>query len=125
MRLPAPAVETYTGIVDLLHRNRCTTFIGYPSTNSLYLWSDLPSPRPQPPNAWMDAFDAERQQRVVDELRAARRPCAVVSEERAGMYLQGAEVEDRPLVHYIFNEFEEAGQAGDFKLLVPKGDAAP
>jgi hypothetical protein len=124
MHLPAATVETYTGIVDLLHRHNCTTFIGYPATNSLYLWSGFESPAPQPPNAWMDAFDQTRQQRVVDELRASRRPCAVVSEERAAMYLQGATADDLPLVHYIFNDFREVAQVGDFQLLVPKGPAA-
>jgi hypothetical protein len=125
MHLPAPAVETYTGIVDLLRRNHCTTFVGYPSTNSLYLWSGLEGPPPQLPNAWMDAFDPALQRRVVRELRASGRPCAVVSEERASMYLQGGAAEDLLLVHYIFNDFEKAGQAGDFQLLVPKGDSAP
>jgi hypothetical protein len=124
MRLPAPMVETYTGIVDLLHRYRCSTFVGYPSTNSLYLWSGLESPAPQLPNAWMDAFDRAKQQRVVNELRASRRPCAVVSEERAGMYLQGAPAADLPLVHYIFNDFKQVAQVGDFQLLLPKAAAA-
>jgi hypothetical protein len=125
MHLPAPTVETYTGIVDLLRRYRCSTFVGYPSTNSLYLWSGLEAPAPQLPNAWMEAFDRAQQQRVVRELRASPRPCAVVSEERAGMYLQGAPAGDLPLVSYIFNDFEQVGQAGDFQLLVPKGSAAP
>ncbi len=124
MHLPQPAVETYTGVVDLLHRHRCSTFVGYPSTASFYLWSGLESPKPQLPNAWMDAFGRAKQQRVVDELRASRRPCALVSEERAGMYLQGAPAPELPLYRYIFDDFRQVAQVGDYQVLVPKEGAA-
>jgi hypothetical protein len=120
MRLPQPTADTYTGIVDLLHRYRCSTFVGYPSTNSLYLWSGLDAPKPQLPNAWMEAFDRDQQQRIVDEMRASPRPCVVRSEERAGMYLPEGPPVNRPLVDYVFDEFEPVGTSGDFELLIPK-----
>jgi hypothetical protein len=41
------------------------------------------------------------------------------------MYLQGAAADDLPLVNYIFNDFREVAQVGDFQLLVPKGGSAP
>lgn len=125
LHLPAPTVETYVGVVDLLHKYRCSTFVGYPSTNSLYLWSGLEAPRPQLPNAWMDVFDRGQQQRVVRQLRASPRPCAISSEERAGMYLAGGPASDLPLVHYVFNDFRPVAQVGDFQFLVPKSRAAP
>jgi hypothetical protein len=124
LHLPAPTVETYTGVVDLLHQYHCSTFVGYPSTNSLYLWSGLDAPEPQLPNAWMGAFDRTQQQRVVDEMRASPWPCVIRSEERAGMYLQGAPAADLPLVHYLFNDFTPVAQVGDFELLLPKGRSA-
>ncbi len=121
LHLPPPTVEVYAGIVDLLHRYRCSTFVGYPSTNSLYLWSGLEAPKPQLPNAWMEAFDRAQQQRVVDEMRLSDRPCAIRSEERAGMYLQSGRPVDLPLVHYVLNNFTPVAQVGDFELLLPKG----
>jgi hypothetical protein len=124
LHLPAPSVETYVGIVDLLHQNNCSTFIGYPSTNSLYLWSGLEGLAPQLPNGWEAAFDKAMQQRVVREARRSRRPCVIVSEERASMYLHGEPPADLPLVHYIFNDFKPVAQSGDYQLLVPKGRAA-
>lgn len=124
LHLPAPAVETYAGVVDLLHRYRCSTFIGEPSTNSLYLWSGLRAPTPQPPNAWMHVLDREQQQRVVDQMRASPRPCAIRSAERASMYGQGAAAPDRPLVRYISGEFAPVAQIGDFEFLLPRSAAA-
>jgi hypothetical protein len=124
LHLPAPSVETYVGIVDLLHQHHCSTFVGYPSTNSLYLWSGLEGPPPQLPNGWEAAFDKAQQQRVVDEVRRASRPCAIVSEERASMYLHGAPPADLPLVHYIFSDFKPVAQSGDYQLLVSKGRSA-
>jgi hypothetical protein len=123
MHLPAPEVEAYTELVSLLHRYRCTTFIGYPSTNSLYLWSGLEAPPPQIPNAWMKAFDGVQQQRVVDELRASPRPCAIRNNERAEMYLQGTPPQDLPLVDYVLNDFRPVAKVGEFEFLLPKRSA--
>jgi hypothetical protein len=123
MHLPAADVETYAGLVDLLHRYRCSTFIGYPSLNSLYLWSGLKAPPPQIPNAWMKALDRAQQQRVVDEMRATPRPCAIRNDERAGPYLQGAPPPDLPLVNYVLNDFESVAEIGGFQFLLPKRSA--
>ncbi|HWB69164.1 MAG TPA: hypothetical protein VG518_04240, partial [Solirubrobacterales bacterium] len=83
MRLPPEQVEAYTGLVDLLHRHHCTTFVGFPSVNSLYLWSGLEAPAPQIPNGWMYALTDAQQQRAVEGLRASPRPCAIRNEELA------------------------------------------
>lgn len=123
MHLPAPAVETYTELVDLLHRYRCTTFIGYPSVNSLYLWSGLEAPAPQIPNAWMYALDRAQQQRVVDELRASRRPCAIRNDALAAPYLQGVPPPNLPLVNYALNDFRFVAKVGEFDFLLPKRSA--
>ena len=123
MRLPASSVEAYIGLVDLLHRNRCSTFVGYPSVNSLYLWSGLEAPAPQIPNAWMYGLDRSQQQRVVDELRASPRPCAIRNEELAGPYLHGLPPPDTPLVNYVLNDFRPAAEVGPFEFLLPKASA--
>lgn len=123
LHLTPPDVETYTGLVDLLHRNGCTTFIGYPGFNSLYLWSGLPGPGAQAPNAWMKALDGPQQRRIVEGLRASPKPCAIRSEELAAGYLQGAPPKDLPLVHYVFNDFTPAGEIGRYQFLLPKPSA--
>lgn len=123
MRMPGPTAETYERLVDLLHRNDCTTFIGYPSVDSLYLWSGLEAPAPQPPNGWFYALDDAQQQQAVEELRASPHPCAIRNEELAGPYLHGEPPPDRPLVHYVLDDFKPVAEVGPFEFLLPKPSA--
>ena len=51
-RPPAPPPsqgEEFVQLVDLLHENHCTTFIGFPDVNSLYLFSGIEPPKPNSP----------------------------------------------------------------------------
>jgi hypothetical protein len=123
MRLPAPTVETYAGLVDLLHRHHCSSFVGYPNLNSLYLWSGLEAPAPQIPNAWMYASDRSQQQRVVNELRTSPRPCAIRNEELAAPYLHGLPPPDAPLVNYVLNDFRPVANVGPFEFMLPRASA--
>jgi hypothetical protein len=123
MRLQVPQGETYRELVALLQENHCTTFVGYPSVNSLYLWSGLESPRPQLPNGWMYALNRSQQEEAVRELRASKRPCAMKNEELAGPYLHGLPPPDEPLVNYVLGEFEPKATVEGFEFLVPKASA--
>jgi hypothetical protein len=121
LRLPPEEVDTYTRLVELLHSHRCTTFIGYPNINSLYLWSGIEPPPPWAPGAWLNALDDEQQQRVIRELRASPRPCAIRSDARAEAWLHGAPPPHNPLVDYVFDDFEPIDEVGEFQFLLPKG----
>lgn len=123
LRLPPAEVETYSGLVDLLHRYRCSSFIAYPNIDSLYLWSGIEAPPPQAPGAWITALGGERQQRIVDELRASPRPCAIRSDTRADLWLHGSPPPDEPLVHYILDDFHSVQQVGEFEFLQPNDTA--
>lgn len=122
LRLPQADAENYTYLVDLLHRYRCSDFIGYPNVNSLYLWSGIEPPPPAAPGAWIEAMDAERQQRVVDELRASPRPCVIRNDGLAGLWLGGEPAPDRPLIKYVLEgDFRTVGETGDFQFMIPAG----
>jgi len=123
LRLPADQVQQYAAMVDALHEHDCTDFIGYPNINSMYLWSGIEPPPPAAPGVWLEALDSERQQRIVDELRASKRPCVVRSEPRAALWLSGREVPDRPLVRYVFSDFKPVETVGEFEFLLPKPSA--
>jgi hypothetical protein len=120
LRLPVAEAETYERVVELLQRHRCTTFIGYPNIDSLYLWAEIEPPRPYAPSAWMLALDEDLQQRILRQLRASPRPCVVRNEYVAGAWLAGRPNPDTPLVHYVFDDFAVAEQFGDFEILLPK-----
>lgn len=119
LRLAPEEADTYERLVDLLHRYRCSDFVGYPNIDSFYLWAGIDPPPPQAPGAWVNALDSERQQRVVDELRAAPRPCAIRSDARAENWLRGAPPPDRPLARYVLDEFRSVEQVGEFEFLLP------
>jgi hypothetical protein len=120
LRLPPAEAESYERMVALLHRNRCTSFIGFANVDSLYLWSQIDPPRPSAPSAWMLALDEDEQQRILRQLRATPRPCVYVNEAVAGAWLAGRPRPETPLVRYIFNDFEVVEQTGAFEFMLPK-----
>jgi hypothetical protein len=123
LHLPEDQVQAYQAMVGDLHRYGCTDFIGYPNINNFYLWSEIEPPPPDAPGVWLEALDSERQQRIVNELRASKRPCAIRSEARAALWLSGREVPQRPLVQYIFGDFRPVQTVGEFEFMLPKPSA--
>lgn len=119
LHLPQVNAEEYTRLVEFLHRYRCTDFIGYPNVNSLYLWSGIDPPLPYAPGGWIEALDDERQQRIVDELRASPRPCAIRNDALAGLWLGGDPPPDKPLVNYVFDDFRTVEEVGEFQFMLP------
>lgn len=120
MRLGAEQAGEYERLVALLHANRCTSFIGYPNVNSLYLWSGIEPPRPSAPGAWITALDNAEQRPIVARLRASPRPCAIRSEGLAAAWLNGKPRPETPLVDYVFDQFQPVEQFGEFEFLLPR-----
>jgi hypothetical protein len=120
LHLPHDQAKEYERVVALLHANRCTTFIGYPNVDSLYLWSKIDPPRPWAPGAWITALDSAEQRLIVERLRASPRPCAIRSESAAAAWLNGKPRPDTPLVRYIFDRFRPVADLGDLEFLLPR-----
>jgi hypothetical protein len=122
LRLEAPHGEELTELVHLLRKHRCTTFIGFPNVNSLYLFSEIEPPKPNAPGAWPILLSDAQQQRVVDQMRASPRPCAIRDDKLAETaWLHGMPMDEiGPLADYIFNEFETAKTVGEFEFQLPK-----
>ncbi len=120
LHLQPQQVETYTRVVEEIESRECTTFIGYPNINSLYLWSGIEPPVPAAPGAWIKALDSELQQRVVDQLKASPRPCAIIDQPQADAWLNGTPAPDRPLVNYIHQDFVPVETIGEFEFALPK-----
>jgi hypothetical protein len=112
-------VEEYVQAVGFIKRN-CSTFIGYPNVDSLYLWSGVTPPKPSAPGAWVAALDDKGQARILAQLRASPRPCVLRNEKVASMWLASTAPPDTPLAHYIAEDFETVEQAGQFELELPK-----
>lgn len=123
MRLGNPQNEQYSEIVSLLESNHCSTFVGYPSINSFYLWSGLEAPPPQLPNAWVYMLDEGQQRRAVAGFRASPRPCAIRNEELAAPYLHGEPTPNTALIRYLDNNFRPLAKVGEFEFMLPKPSA--
>jgi hypothetical protein len=121
LRLAPPQGEIYEQTVALLHESHCSTFVGLPNINSLYLWAELESPRPQIPNGWPYGLNESQQRKAVEELRASPRPCYLLNEELSPPYLHGEPAPATPLVEYLTHDFRNSGKtAGSFQLFLPK-----
>jgi len=120
LHLPADQTAEYAQLVAMLHAHHCSTFIGYPNVNGLYLWSGIDPPKPNAPGAWVAVLDSEGQQQAVDEMRASPRSCAIRKDPLADAWLQGRPPPDTPLVHYIFDDFEQVGTVNEWQFLVPR-----
>lgn len=125
LRLDTPQREELTELVRLLKEHRCTTFIGFPNVNSLYLFSGIEPPKPNAPGAWPIVLPADQQQRVVDQMRASPRPCAIRDDPLAeASWLHGTPLEEiGPLADYIFGDFETVKTVGEFEFQLPKRNA--
>ncbi len=124
LHVPQADYENYTRLVEDLHRYRCTDFIGYPNINSLYLWSGIDPPPPDAPGAWIEALDSKRQQRIVNEMRASPRPCAIRNDPLAAAWLGGDPPPDRPLVNYVLGDFRTVDEVGEFQFMLPVEDGS-
>lgn len=117
-----PQGEEYAELVDLLHEHHCTAFIGFPNVDSLYLFAEIEPPKPNPPGAWPIVLPLDQQQRVVDQMRASPRPCAIRNEGLAqASWLHGTPPDESdPLVGYIFNDFRTVEKVGEYEFMVAK-----
>ena len=120
LHIAQPQNEEYVRLVELMHEHRCTAFIGFPNLDSLYIWSGIEPPKPNAPGAWPIVLPLDQQQRVVDQMKASPRPCAMRNDGLAeGAWLHGTPPDESdPLVHYIFNDFKQVAEVGEFKFLV-------
>jgi len=125
LHIAPPQGDEYAALVDLLHEHRCTTFIGFPNIDSLYLFSGIEPPKPNAPGAWPIVLPVDQQQRVVEQMRASPRPCAIRDDNLAdAAWLHGTPPDESdPLVGYIFNEFETVETVGGFEFQLPKSAA--
>jgi hypothetical protein len=114
--------EEFVQLVDLLHENHCTTFIGFPNVDSLYLFSGIEPPKPNSPGAWPILLPLDQQKRVVDQMKASPRPCAIRNDGLADTsWLHGTPPDESdPLIGYIFNDFETVATVGEFEFQLPK-----
>jgi hypothetical protein len=119
LRLTPADYETYVGLVEDIHRYRCTDFIGYPNIDSLYLWAGLKPPRPFAPNVWGEVLDSDGQRRIIEQVKASPRPCALRGEGLADAWSPGHPILGRPLITYVLSRFRPVDKSGPYEFMLP------
>jgi hypothetical protein len=119
VHLPEDTVQTYQGLVDLLHEHRCTAFVAYPNVPSFHFWSGIDPPVPYPPGAWVVIFDEEWQRKTVESMRESPRPCAIRNHELVEEWVRGDPAREGPLRDYLLEELEPVAEIDHYEFLLP------
>jgi len=120
LRLPRRETLVYDALVHRLQSFGCTTFVGYPNLDSLYVWTGIDPPIPTAPGGWITGLGDSDQQRIVAALRSAPKPCVVYSPMRASFWLgsAGSSHVRGPLERFILDEFHSVQRVGEFSLML-------
>jgi hypothetical protein len=107
-------------------RAHCDTFVSKPGINSYYVWTGMDPPTGLNIGMWMVLLDERQQQRIVDALARAERPCVVRDQHLAAWWssavsIPRAVLDARPLSRYIEREFAPVSAVGGLELMLPKG----
>jgi hypothetical protein len=92
-----------------------------PGMFSLNLWSDVPPPTRANVTHWFSLLSAERQQAIIEKLRASPRAAVIVQREHVN-YLAGRGLGPKgPLHDFIAAEFTPVFTLDDFEFCVRRG----
>jgi hypothetical protein len=117
VRIPAAEAAPYRSLVADL-RQRCSTHVGLPGVNSLYLWAEQEPPSAANAGTWMYLFDAPLQARNVERMRGIDRLCAVRCDALIPEYTRGRPIPARPQFEYVSSAFTPVARHGPFVLMV-------
>ena len=100
MRLPAGQATALIRMTSLL-RQECDSVVGLPGVLSFNAWTEIPLVGTFTVDDWMYIISAGKQQAIVNEWLAHRRPCAIRSNYQLASYQAGRPLPNVPLVHAI------------------------
>ena len=120
LRLPAwKAAELRNLTAEV--RASCSTFLGLPGFNSLYLFTGEDPPTGMNVGAWPILFDETDQQHVVDQVRRDQRLCAVRNKAALPLVLSAPGSSDRPLVSFIQHRFTPEKRVSGYEIMKRTG----
>jgi hypothetical protein len=120
-RLLAHEAEVYRDVSRAIDEY-CASLVTLPGMNSFYIWADREPPTGLNATAWMELFDDEQQQRVVEATRSQENLCLLENEGLMGYWMRGREPQG-PLVRYLRRGFRPVATFGEYKLLRRDGPA--
>jgi hypothetical protein len=104
-------------LVGAVAANHCADLITYPGMDSLYLWTSRGSSVETRYTVWYVTTAPSDQRRIVREWSQEENLCLVKNQHLVDFWANGR-VPNGPFVDFVNGGFVEAGQYGDYELLV-------
>ena len=120
LRLPAQQAAELRDVAAEV-RGSCSTFLGLPGFNSLYLFTGQEPPTGMNVGAWPILFDEEDQRLIVERVRGIDRLCVVRNEAAVGFFVTGTAGPSDPLVGFIQRRFKTERQIGVYQIMERTG----
>jgi hypothetical protein len=116
----------FRGIASTLHAN-CDTLFTMPGMGSLNFWSGVPPPNGFNLTVWVKAFNAARQQDILDVLKSHPRACVVYHSKILAGWMPGGtqDTEGSLLATYILEEMQVAEERQGYEIRVLAGRTTP
>jgi hypothetical protein len=118
VHVPRAAKAEYTWLVRNL-RQQCDSFESLPGLPSLNFWTGIEPLTGINLDAWTASVSPDQQRKVVAAISSHPRACMVYNQTLSDFWNPAKEnLDDLPLVHYIFRNFRPAGRSGDFQIML-------
>jgi hypothetical protein len=124
LRLPQEDVALYRWLTENL-RTHADSFVSQPGLNSLYFWAEQEPPTSLNCTTWMTLLDDSRQQQVIEQLARHPHACAVRADSLLDLWVGKEDIQAKPLVRYLREEFRPVGRFGSYEILVRKDRREP
>jgi len=101
-------------------RMNCDTLFTMPGMGSLNFWSGVPTPNGSNLTVWVKAFNAERQQDILDILKTRPRACVVYHPQILASWMPGGtqETENTLLGSFILKKMRVADERQGYEIRV-------
>lgn len=118
IHLPADETGRYQWLTSNLNAHS-DMFVSMPGYMSYYFWTNTQPPDYFTSSGWTIVYDDTEQQRVIDSLKTAGRPCVIVNQEGIDFWANpGEQLRQGPLVRYIDESFVVALMHPPFEFRV-------
>jgi hypothetical protein len=118
VHVPPPAKTDLAWLVRNL-RQQCDSFESLPGLPSLSFWTRIEPLTGINVDAWTVSVSPELQRQIVAAISSHSRACMVYNQTLSDFWNPAHDnLDDLPLVHYIFQNFRSAGRRGDFQIMV-------
>lgn len=102
-------------------KQQCDSFESYPGLRSLNFWTGIEPLTGLNIDNWAQSFSPDQEQQVVAALSRHPQACVVYDRHLAEFWNPGEEnLENHPLVGYIFRNFQPVSSSGDYQLMLRK-----